>query len=120
MTTLPSEVVNELHSNALASKRTAEQIDETKKKIENIKQKIDRLTAENSESSQSREHGDWTKIYSMCESYEDVEDLTASYDSESKRLASLSDSAMLSAHQHDHAEVCPDTTTTLHNIIHFI
>ena len=105
MASLPSEVVNELHSNALAAKRTSEQIDEAKKKIDVLKQKIDRLAAESSDSSQAREPGDWTKIYSMCETYEDVEDLTTSFDSESKRLASLSDTAMLSAHQHDHAEV---------------
>ncbi len=104
------EIINELNSGSLATKRTTDLIESARNKVNDLKEKIDRINADTKLSntipaSASETTGDWTKIYSVCNAYEDLEDIKSAYDSETKRLQDLSENAMLNAHQHDHAEV---------------
>lgn len=104
-TVLSKDIVNELHGGQLATKRTAENIEAAKKKVNDLKEKLNKVTAISPESEAPNNPGDWTKIYSACERYEDPQELQSAVDEETNKLKHLTENAMLSAHQHDHHEV---------------
>lgn len=98
------EIVNELHGGSLATKRTADNIELAQAKVESLKMKLEKQ-AQRERTDTETAPGDWTHIYSLCDGYEDKQDLEYAVQEESKRLQELSANAMLSAHQHDHADV---------------
>ena len=100
---LQQNIVNELHGGSIATKRTAENIEAAQQKVDNLKMKLDKHKNQNAPDDMAP--GDWTRIYSVSDGYEDTQDLEVAVEEESKRLQDLSENALLSAHQHDHADV---------------
>lgn len=101
---IEKDIVNELHGGNLATQRTAENIEAAKSKVDSLKKKLEKQAAKENAGAETAP-GDWTHIYSVCEDYEDAQELEYAVQEESKRLQDLSENAMLSAHQHDHADV---------------
>ena len=106
---IEKDIVNELHGGTLATQRTADNIEAAKSKVDILKKKLAKQASRDTAGVETSP-GDWTHIYSVCEDYEDTQELEYAVHEESKRLQELSENAMLSAHQHDHADVRSDDT----------
>ena len=104
---IQKDIVNELHGGGLATKRTAENIEAAQTKVNSLKEKLEKYTNKQKAPKSAASIGDWTNIYAVCNDFEDVQEIEQAVEEESKRLRELSENALLSAHQHDHADVRP-------------